>query len=124
MTGYDDECLHLAHGSDEAVAFDVEVDFRGDDTWHTYETVRVPARGYGDHAFPRGPRSSGSPPPATGSTRSRTIRRSPRSLDSVRPPATVPTDADRRGDDRKLPRSTGTAFEASITIRPCCQEEL
>jgi hypothetical protein len=54
MTGYDRKCLHLAHDDDEAVAFDVEVDFRGDDTWHAHETVEVAAGGYEDYEFPAG----------------------------------------------------------------------
>jgi hypothetical protein len=54
MTGFEHKVLHLAHDADQGVAFTVEVDFLGTQAWQTYETIRVPARGYAYHTFPPG----------------------------------------------------------------------
>jgi hypothetical protein len=54
MTGFDKKCLHLAHNAERAVEFTVEVDFIGNGTWKTYETITVPPKGYVHHAFPAG----------------------------------------------------------------------
>ena len=54
MTGFDRKVLHLAHDADGPVAFAVEVDFLGDGSWHAYEVIQVPGRGYVHHEFPAG----------------------------------------------------------------------
>ena len=38
--------------ADKAAAFDIEIDFMGDGSWHKYERVQVPAEGYAKHLFP------------------------------------------------------------------------
>ncbi len=52
MTGFGHKMLHLT--ADRAVAFDVEIDFMGNGTWHKYERVSVPTEGYAKHIFPEG----------------------------------------------------------------------
>lgn len=42
--------LHIS--ADKAVAFDVEIDFMGNGTWHKYEQIKVPVEGYAKHIFP------------------------------------------------------------------------
>ena len=54
MTGFDGKVLHLRHDADEAVQFTIDVDFLGDQSWSTYQTICVPAKGYAYHAFPNG----------------------------------------------------------------------
>jgi hypothetical protein len=54
MTGFEHKVLHLRHDAQEAVEFTVEVDFLGNQSWSTYEVIRVPATGYVYHAFPDG----------------------------------------------------------------------
>jgi hypothetical protein len=55
MTGFEHKCLHLTHGADRPVSFQIQVDFRGDgSSWETYETIDVPANGYAYHVFPTG----------------------------------------------------------------------
>ncbi len=54
MTGFDQKVLHLYHDADAPVEFRIEVDFLGNGTWKTYDTLRVPAKGYVHHEFPAG----------------------------------------------------------------------
>lgn len=54
MTGFDKKVLHLVHDGARSAAFAVEVDFLGNGRWVTYDTLRVPARGYAHHEFPAG----------------------------------------------------------------------
>jgi hypothetical protein len=54
MTGFDKKTLHLSHDTHKAVSFKVEVDFLGCGAWNTYQTIRVPAKGYVPHVFPEG----------------------------------------------------------------------
>ena len=54
MTGFDKKVLHLTHNANQAVSFQVEVDFLGNQTWRTYDIFRVPANGYVHHEFPTG----------------------------------------------------------------------
>lgn len=42
--------LHIS--ADRAAAFDIEIDFMGNNTWHRYEQVKVPVEGYAKHIFP------------------------------------------------------------------------
>ena len=42
--------LHLS--ADRATAFDLEIDFIGNGTWHRYEQIKVPVEGYAKHIFP------------------------------------------------------------------------
>jgi hypothetical protein len=54
MTGFDKKTLHLSHESSSPVTFEIQIDFLGNNSWHTYESVRVPARGYKAFIFPDG----------------------------------------------------------------------
>ncbi|MBD0258719.1 MAG: hypothetical protein ICV83_23630 [Cytophagales bacterium] len=54
MTGFDRKTLHLKHNAGQEVAFKVEIDFLGNNTWSTYATLKVPANGYAHHEFPAG----------------------------------------------------------------------
>jgi hypothetical protein len=54
MTGFDEKVVHLTHDADTMVTFTVEVDFLGDGTWVTYETIEVPPDGYRYHTFADG----------------------------------------------------------------------
>ncbi len=54
MTGFDKKCLHLSHEENRPVSFVVEVDFLGNGTWKTYDTLTVGAKGYVHHEFPDG----------------------------------------------------------------------
>ena len=54
MTGFDKKVVHLAQDSDDAVKFNIEVDFLGNGTWKKYKTFTVPAKGYVHHEFPDG----------------------------------------------------------------------
>jgi len=54
MTGFDKKTLHLSHDSKESVNFKVEVDFLGDGSWKTYQTIRVFPNGYSPFVFPDG----------------------------------------------------------------------
>jgi hypothetical protein len=54
MTGFDKKCLHLRHDAPGEVTFTIEVDFLGNGTWSTYDTLPVPAGGYQHHEFPTG----------------------------------------------------------------------
>jgi hypothetical protein len=54
MTGFGGKTLHLRHNTDKVVRFTVEVDFLGDQSWETYDVIRVPLTGYGHHVFPPG----------------------------------------------------------------------
>jgi hypothetical protein len=54
MTGFEHKGVHLRHDSAKAVAFTVEVDFWGDESWSTYAELTVPPHGYVHHAFPEG----------------------------------------------------------------------
>lgn len=50
LTGFVHKMLHLT--ADKPGAFDVEIDFMGNGTWHKYETIKVGADGYAKHLFP------------------------------------------------------------------------
>jgi len=54
MTGFDKKVLHLYHDADHTVEFSIEVDFLGNQTWKTYEVIRVTSDGYIHHEFPDG----------------------------------------------------------------------
>lgn len=54
MTGFEHKCLHLSQRGDGPLGISIEVDFRGDGHWHTFDTVRVPADGYAPYVFPTG----------------------------------------------------------------------
>ena len=54
MTGFDQKVLHLCHDANHTVEFTLEVDFLGNQTWKTYDIIRVPANGYVHHEFPVG----------------------------------------------------------------------
>ncbi|MCG3180166.1 MAG: hypothetical protein BIFFINMI_02523 [Phycisphaerae bacterium] len=54
MTGFEHKCLHLAIDEGPAAAFTVELDFLGDGSWRTYETVKLPAGGYKAIVLPDG----------------------------------------------------------------------
>lgn len=54
MTGFDKKTLHLSHQETSAVTFKVEIDFLGNGSWQTYQTIEVPAEGYAPHVFPDG----------------------------------------------------------------------
>jgi hypothetical protein len=51
MTGFDEKVVHLTHDANTAVTFTLEIDFVGDGTWVTYETIEVPPGGYRYHVF-------------------------------------------------------------------------
>ncbi len=50
LTGFEQKMLHIS--TDKATAFDVEIDFMGNGTWHKYEKIAVPSEGYAKHIFP------------------------------------------------------------------------
>ena len=50
LTGFERKMLHI--NTDKACEFLIEIDFMGNGTWHKYETLKVPAEGYGKHIFP------------------------------------------------------------------------
>jgi hypothetical protein len=52
MTGFDKKVLHLYHDGDSSVKIDIEVDFLGNGTWRTYQTLDVPEGAYVHHEFP------------------------------------------------------------------------
>lgn len=54
MTGFDKKVLHLSNNSNRPVQFKIEVDFLGNQTWKTYDTISVPVNGYVHHEFPTG----------------------------------------------------------------------
>ncbi|BCU79156.1 hypothetical protein [Luteolibacter sp. LG18] len=54
MYGYDRKELRLSHTSGGSVAFTVEVDFLGDNTWVPYSTFNVAAGETFTHVFPEG----------------------------------------------------------------------
>jgi hypothetical protein len=54
MTGFEHKCLHLWHDAEQVVSFQVEIDFEGDGSWHTYKTIDVPAHGFDCYVFPTG----------------------------------------------------------------------
>jgi len=54
MTGFDHKSMHIAHDSNEAVDFKVEIDFLGNGSFKTYQVISVPPNGYVSHAFPDG----------------------------------------------------------------------
>ena len=54
MNGFDRKVLHLKHTANGPVTFTIEVDFLGDGSWETYNTITVPANGYQHHQFPTG----------------------------------------------------------------------
>lgn len=54
MTGFDKKVVHITQDSDHEVEFKIEIDFKGTGDWHTYQTLKVPAKGYLHHEFPTG----------------------------------------------------------------------
>ena len=54
MTGFDKKTLHLTHSSNSPVTFDIQIDFLGDNTWHTYKSIRVTPKDYEAFVFPKG----------------------------------------------------------------------
>ena len=54
MTGFDKKVLHLAHEGGSGTEIAVEVDFLGDGTWKTCETLSLGSGEYRYHVFPPG----------------------------------------------------------------------
>lgn len=54
MTGFEHKVVHLRHDAKYPVTFTIEVDFLGNQTWATYDTITVGAGGYAHHEFPTG----------------------------------------------------------------------
>lgn len=55
MTGFDHKVVHFSHEKNVDVTFTIQVDFLGNGSWQTYNTIRVPAdSGYAHHVFPDG----------------------------------------------------------------------
>ncbi len=54
MYGFDQKLLVLSHQNDSAVTFHVEVDVRGDDTWHRFKSLTVAAGEEKQYSFPGG----------------------------------------------------------------------
>jgi hypothetical protein len=52
MTGFDKKVLHLKHDLAEEITFRVEVDVLGNNTWSTYQVIKVGPNGYEHHEFP------------------------------------------------------------------------
>ncbi|MFP4057856.1 MAG: hypothetical protein ACLF0G_13400 [Candidatus Brocadiia bacterium] len=52
LAGFPRRALHISHRADAPVDFTLEIDRRGDGTWSPYQTLTVPAAGYGWHIFP------------------------------------------------------------------------
>lgn len=50
LTGFERKMLHIS--ADKPTAFDIEIDFMGNNTWHRYEQIKVPVEGYAKHIFP------------------------------------------------------------------------
>ncbi|MCW5962954.1 MAG: hypothetical protein KIT83_02860 [Bryobacterales bacterium] len=51
FAGYERRLLHLAHASDQAITFTLEVDQRGNGQWRKLREITVPAVGYNYTAF-------------------------------------------------------------------------
>lgn len=54
MTGYDRKSVRLSHDAKSEVRMTVEIDVTGQNVWHTYRRVAVPAGKTVEHAFPSG----------------------------------------------------------------------
>jgi hypothetical protein len=54
MTGFRDKVLHLCHDANGDCAFQIEVDFLGDQSWNLYKTIVVRSGEYVHHEFPSG----------------------------------------------------------------------
>lgn len=54
MTGFERMGLHLTHDSGDEVGFTVEIDFLGNGTWKSYDTLAVKPGAYVHHEFPAG----------------------------------------------------------------------
>ena len=54
MTGYDRKAVQFSHNRPGDAKFTIEVDFLADGTWHTYDTITVPAGKTITHTFPAG----------------------------------------------------------------------
>jgi hypothetical protein len=54
MTGYDRKAVQFSHNRPGDAKFTIEVDFLADGTWHTYDTIAVPAGKTITHTFPAG----------------------------------------------------------------------
>ena len=52
MTGFDKKVLHLTLHSGQTTTFEVQVDFRGDGDWRSYDSFTVAPDGYVHHEFP------------------------------------------------------------------------
>jgi hypothetical protein len=52
MTGFDKKVMHLKQVSNKNIRFKIEVDFLGDGSWETYETIAAPGNSYIHHEFP------------------------------------------------------------------------
>jgi hypothetical protein len=52
MTGFDKKCVHITHQAREAVSFTLEVDFLGNGSWQTYDSLAVAPGSYFHHEFP------------------------------------------------------------------------
>ncbi len=54
MTGFDQKCLHLTHDAATPIDVELEIDFKGNGSWHRYRTVTLDAAGYESFVFPPG----------------------------------------------------------------------
>ncbi len=54
VNNFEKKVIHFSHDANEQVAFTVEIDKAGNNTWETYTTVQVPAKGYQFFIFPSG----------------------------------------------------------------------
>jgi hypothetical protein len=54
MNGFDKKTLHLVNKGKDNVAFTIEIDFEGNDTWHAYKTILVKPGEYMPYIFPDG----------------------------------------------------------------------
>lgn len=52
VNGFDHKVLHLAHGSNTAVTFTIEIDAKGNGDWKEYNKVLVPPSEYVYYGFP------------------------------------------------------------------------
>jgi hypothetical protein len=54
MTGYDRKSVRLSQEGQSEVRMTIEVDVTGENTWHSYQVISVPAGRTVEHTFPLG----------------------------------------------------------------------
>jgi hypothetical protein len=54
MTGFEHKVVHLRHDADTACEFRIEIDFLGDQSWESFDTLVVQPDEYVHHEFPPG----------------------------------------------------------------------